>query len=182
VAISIKILLVEDNSGITKAIAEALTDPHYVVEVAEDGALGLAFAETGSFDLIVLDLHLITYSTPPITTKNPSVTTTSHHHQKPIRYHHPSHHHQKPIRYHHLPSPPTTHPLPPPPITTNNPSVTTTPHHHQQPIRYHHPSHHHQQPIRYHYPPFPVPRSLHLINLFGCLNVYKYKEAPPVLL
>jgi DNA-binding response OmpR family regulator len=58
VAILMKILLVEDNSGITKAIAEALTDQHYVVEVAEDGALGLAFAETGSFDLIVLDLML----------------------------------------------------------------------------------------------------------------------------
>ncbi|MBW4660379.1 MAG: response regulator transcription factor [Drouetiella hepatica Uher 2000/2452] len=53
-----KILLVEDNSQITRAIAEALTDQHYVVEVAKDGELGLAFAETGAFDLIVLDLML----------------------------------------------------------------------------------------------------------------------------
>lgn len=53
-----KILLVEDDSRITKAIAEALTDQHYVVEVADDGELGLTFAETGVFDLIVLDLML----------------------------------------------------------------------------------------------------------------------------
>lgn len=53
-----KILLVEDNSRITNAIAEALSDQHYVVEVADDGELGLTFAETGAFDLIVLDLML----------------------------------------------------------------------------------------------------------------------------
>lgn len=53
-----KILLVEDNFYISKAIAEALTDQRYVVEVAEDGELGLAFAETGFFDLIILDLML----------------------------------------------------------------------------------------------------------------------------
>ncbi len=53
-----KILLVEDNSQITRAIAEALTDQHYIVETAEDGKLGLAFAETDTFDLIILDLML----------------------------------------------------------------------------------------------------------------------------
>ncbi len=53
-----KILLVEDDSRIATAIAEALRDQHYVVEVAHDGELGLTFAETGTFDLIVLDLML----------------------------------------------------------------------------------------------------------------------------
>ncbi|MFQ3616340.1 MAG: response regulator transcription factor [Cyanobacteriota bacterium] len=53
-----KILLVEDDSRIAKAIAEALSDQQYLVEVANDGALGLTFAETGAFDLIVLDLML----------------------------------------------------------------------------------------------------------------------------
>lgn len=53
-----KILLVEDDLRITKAIAEALTDMYYTVEVAGDGQLGLNFAETGNFDLIILDLML----------------------------------------------------------------------------------------------------------------------------
>lgn len=53
-----KILLVEDDSRITKAIAEALCAHNYLVEVAHDGELGLAFAETDTFDLIILDLML----------------------------------------------------------------------------------------------------------------------------
>lgn len=53
-----KILLVEDDLRIAKAIREALTDKFYVVEVAEDGQSGLDFAETNSFDLIILDLML----------------------------------------------------------------------------------------------------------------------------
>ena len=53
-----KILVVEDDHRIAQAIAEALTDQRYVVEVAEDGELGLAFVETATFDLIVLDLML----------------------------------------------------------------------------------------------------------------------------
>lgn len=53
-----KILVVEDDARIAQAIAEALRDQRYVVELAEDGELGLAFAETDSFDLIVLDLML----------------------------------------------------------------------------------------------------------------------------
>ena len=53
-----KILLVEDDFRISKAIAEALREQRYVVEMVGDGESGLAFAETGSFDLIVLDLML----------------------------------------------------------------------------------------------------------------------------
>jgi DNA-binding response OmpR family regulator len=53
-----KVLVVEDDERIANAIAEALTDQRYVVEVANDGELGLTFAETDSFDLIILDLML----------------------------------------------------------------------------------------------------------------------------
>ena len=53
-----KILLVEDDTTIAKAIAEALDDKNYSVETAHDGLSGLAFAETGAFDLIILDLSL----------------------------------------------------------------------------------------------------------------------------
>lgn len=53
-----KILLIEDDRRISGAIAEALRDRRYVVEIANDGELGLSFAETDSFDLIILDLML----------------------------------------------------------------------------------------------------------------------------
>ncbi len=53
-----KILIVEDDVRITKAIAEALKDQSYVVEVANDGKSGLTFADTETFGLIILDLML----------------------------------------------------------------------------------------------------------------------------
>jgi len=53
-----KILLVEDDHRIAQAVAEALTDQRYVVELATDGELGLAFAESQAFDLIILDVML----------------------------------------------------------------------------------------------------------------------------
>ncbi len=53
-----KILLIEDDIRISEAIAEALRDRRYVVEIARDGELGLNFAETDTFDLIILDLML----------------------------------------------------------------------------------------------------------------------------
>jgi len=40
-----KILLVEDDKRIVNALAEALTDQHYVVDIATDGQLGWEFAE-----------------------------------------------------------------------------------------------------------------------------------------
>jgi DNA-binding response OmpR family regulator len=53
-----KILLVEDDFRISQAIAEALTEQNYIVEIVGDGNSGFAIAETGSFDLIILDLTL----------------------------------------------------------------------------------------------------------------------------
>ncbi|PPT05990.1 Two component Transcriptional regulator Winged helix family protein [Geitlerinema sp. FC II] len=53
-----KILLVEDDDRIACALAEALSDRHYVVETAADGRSGLDLAEAFDYDLIVLDLML----------------------------------------------------------------------------------------------------------------------------
>jgi DNA-binding response OmpR family regulator len=54
----VKILIVEDDNRIAQAIAEALRDQRYAVDVAADGMLGLNLAETEQFDVIVLDLML----------------------------------------------------------------------------------------------------------------------------
>jgi DNA-binding response OmpR family regulator len=53
-----KILLIEDDERIADAIVDELTEHNYVVEVAYDGQLGWEFADSGSYDLIVLDLML----------------------------------------------------------------------------------------------------------------------------
>lgn len=53
-----KILLVEDDERIADALAEALTDLHYVVDIATDGQVGWEFVEAFPYDLIVLDLML----------------------------------------------------------------------------------------------------------------------------
>lgn len=53
-----KILLVEDDSRIANALAEALSDRKYVIEIAEDGELGWGFVEASPYDLIVLDVML----------------------------------------------------------------------------------------------------------------------------
>jgi len=53
-----RILIIEDNPELAGLLAMHLRDNSYVVEVAQDGVAGLAEAETGGFDLIVLDLML----------------------------------------------------------------------------------------------------------------------------
>lgn len=53
-----KILLVEDDSRISGAIAEVLREQNHTVELADDGDLGWELAQDVSFDLIVLDLQL----------------------------------------------------------------------------------------------------------------------------
>ncbi|MCC3417793.1 MAG: response regulator transcription factor [Microcoleus sp. PH2017_01_SCD_O_A] len=53
-----KILLVEDDYRIAQALAEALTDQHYAVDIAADGQEGWNFAETFTYDLILLDVML----------------------------------------------------------------------------------------------------------------------------
>jgi len=53
-----KMLLIEDDERIAESLAEALTDQHYVVDVATDGQVGWEFMETFTYDLILLDLLL----------------------------------------------------------------------------------------------------------------------------
>ncbi|MEG4864074.1 MULTISPECIES: response regulator transcription factor [unclassified Microcoleus] len=53
-----RILLVEDDDRISQALAEALTDQHYAVDIAADGEEGWNFAEACTYDLILLDVML----------------------------------------------------------------------------------------------------------------------------
>lgn len=52
------ILVVEDELKLARLIQRVLEDERHVVEVAHDGKKGLELAESGSFDLIVLDWML----------------------------------------------------------------------------------------------------------------------------
>lgn len=53
-----RILLVEDDERISAALAEALSDQHYAVDIAEDGEEGWDFMTTYTYSLIVLDVML----------------------------------------------------------------------------------------------------------------------------
>jgi|SRR5579883_1215768 len=53
-----KILLVEDDDRIAKALAEILTDKDYIVDIASDGQVGWEFIKSFPYNLIVLDLML----------------------------------------------------------------------------------------------------------------------------
>ena len=53
-----KILLVEDDRSLAKALQKVLSEQHYLVDVAFDGQTGLDLAESYEYDLIVLDVQL----------------------------------------------------------------------------------------------------------------------------
>ena len=53
-----KILLIEDDAGITMALTDLLHAEDYSVETAADGLTGLARASEDSFDIIILDVML----------------------------------------------------------------------------------------------------------------------------
>src|SRR6184192_3108834 len=53
-----KILLIEDDPGITMALTDLLNAEDYRVETAADGLTGLARAREGNFDVIILDVML----------------------------------------------------------------------------------------------------------------------------
>lgn len=53
-----KILLVEDEHRIARAVREGLTDEGYAVDVEYDGEAGYAAASTGTYDLILLDVMM----------------------------------------------------------------------------------------------------------------------------
>lgn len=53
-----KILLIEDDSLIAEPLVKALTEQHYVVDVATDGQAGWSLLESLTYDLILLDVGL----------------------------------------------------------------------------------------------------------------------------
>ncbi len=53
-----RVLVVEDQKNVARFIAKGLREQAYAVDVAEDGAEGLAMTEIARYDIIVLDLML----------------------------------------------------------------------------------------------------------------------------
>ena len=53
-----RVLVVEDQKNVARFIAKGLREQAYAVDVAEDGAEGLAMTEIARYDVIVLDLML----------------------------------------------------------------------------------------------------------------------------
>jgi len=53
-----RVLVIEDNAELAGLLKMHLQDLHYGVDLADHGQLGLAKAETGQYDLIVLDIML----------------------------------------------------------------------------------------------------------------------------
>jgi len=53
-----KILLVEDNQYLAEILAQALTEQHYVVDIASDGQAGWELVTAFTYDLILLDVVL----------------------------------------------------------------------------------------------------------------------------
>ncbi|MBE5039472.1 response regulator transcription factor [Ructibacterium gallinarum] len=53
-----RILLVEDEQHLSEAVAYILKKNHYTVDTVYDGQSGLDYAQTGIYDLIILDIML----------------------------------------------------------------------------------------------------------------------------
>jgi len=54
----VKILIVEDEKGISQFLKQGLEEENYDVTVANDGKLGLHYAQQNTFDLLLLDWML----------------------------------------------------------------------------------------------------------------------------
>lgn len=53
-----RLLLIEDSERLRRSLSEGLRRSGFAVDAAEDGGVGLAFAEVNAYDAIVLDLML----------------------------------------------------------------------------------------------------------------------------
>jgi DNA-binding response OmpR family regulator len=53
-----RILLIEDDARIAKPLAEDLKHQHHAIDVVYDGIAGWEYAQSGNYDLILLDLML----------------------------------------------------------------------------------------------------------------------------
>jgi DNA-binding response OmpR family regulator len=54
----VKILIVEDEAGISKFLKQGLEEEHYEVTIASDGKTGLKYAQQNHYDLLLLDWML----------------------------------------------------------------------------------------------------------------------------
>jgi DNA-binding response OmpR family regulator len=50
-----RILLVEDDSRVASFIRRGLREEHYTVDVSKDGEEALFLAQTGEYDLLILE-------------------------------------------------------------------------------------------------------------------------------
>lgn len=53
-----KVLIVEDELKLAQALAQIVTEQKYMVDVVHTGTDGLAYAQSGQYDVIVLDVML----------------------------------------------------------------------------------------------------------------------------
>lgn len=53
-----KILIVEDDLRLARALAHILVESHHEVDIVGDGASGLEWTESGMYDVIILDVML----------------------------------------------------------------------------------------------------------------------------
>src|ERR1700744_3637258 len=53
-----KILLVEDEKKSAESLRKGLTEQHYDVDVAYDGAIGRKLFDANTYDLAILDINL----------------------------------------------------------------------------------------------------------------------------
>lgn len=53
-----RILLIEDDEVLTSLLIKSLQQQRYVVDAADDGRLGLEYAESGTYDLLLIDVGL----------------------------------------------------------------------------------------------------------------------------
>jgi len=55
---STRLLIVDDDVGLCRGLADILTDAGYCVETANDGVAGLEMIEKDAFDVILLDIKM----------------------------------------------------------------------------------------------------------------------------
>lgn len=53
-----RVLVIEDDSGIAQFLQQGLSENGYVVDVAEDGQIGLDYAQAHEYDLLIIDIQL----------------------------------------------------------------------------------------------------------------------------
>jgi heavy metal response regulator len=54
----VRVLLIEDEPKVSRAVARGLMAEHFAVDIASDGKMGLELADTYEYDLVILDLML----------------------------------------------------------------------------------------------------------------------------